>query len=685
MKKFVFVFLFSAISLLSFSQWYWVNPKPTGNHLSDVFFVNSSVGYVVGGKGTIMKTQDGGETWNVIPPVMYRNFRFVWFCSTDTGYVTSDSGTLFKTTNGGYSWSQLQTGTTDEINDICFIDEQTGFIATDNGKLLKTSNGGVTWQIKISANWEITSVSFANESRGIATSRAGKYYLTNDGGNSWTGRTSPMETHLWNATYSDDNHCFVVGQGGDFMRSSDGGSSWEYFNCGALVDRMCFRDNLTGYALSSSEYLFIGSRLLYKTINGGSSWVPLGLDNLSAVCLKGNDTIVAVGTAGRLLTTADDGATYTNYNASVSYDDFSDIHFPGADTGYATGFFGDIVKTVDAGENWELLPHGPYQYLNSVNFTDNNKGFVTADSSVYMTTDGGLNWNRIFSSPRCMHMTDIFFVDHNTGFVIGEANGVIYRTDDGGITWNLIYEFSYESPSSIYFLDKDTGFVAFYSSVMKTTDGGQNWSITEIDNECIFLDMFFVNSQTGFVTGSCNNLRIYKTSDGGLTWTPYNFPGYNTGKSIYFIDEDKGFLGASGDGFFQTSDGGETWISIEYIPGYTNAIWFTDINTGIIAGNHGKIMKTTNSGTVSVISAEKPASSYTLSPNPADSDLLIHCNSNNTQTTYFALYTMNGKCLLTDSFTGQTVKLSLSEYPSGIYFVRIGTNKGVEVRKVVKI
>lgn len=685
MKKLLFVILFSTNSLLSFSQWYWVNPKPTGNHLSDVFFVNSLVGYVVGGKGTVIKTQDGGETWNAIPPVMYTNFRFVWFCSEDTGYVASYGGTMFKTTNGGYSWIQLQTGTTAEIKDICFIDEQTGFIATDDGKLLKTSNGGVTWQIKISANWEITSVSFANESRGIATSRAGKYYLTNDGGNSWIGRTSPMETHFWNATYSDDNHCFVAGQGGDFMRSSNGGNTWEYFNCGTSLDRMSFRDNQTGYALSSSEYLVLGSRFLYKTINGGSSWFPLGLDNLSAVCLKGNDTIVAVGTAGRLLVTADDGATYTNYNKSISYDNFSDIHFPSADTGYATGYLGDIVKTVDAGESWELLPHGPFQYLHSVSFTDNNRGFVTADSSVYLTTDGGLTWNRIFSSHYCMHLTDIIFVDQYTGFVIGESNGGIYRTDHGGFTWNLIYEFSYESPRSIYFLDKDTGFVALSSSVMRTTDGGQNWSITEIENECIFLDMYFVNSQTGFITGSCNGSKIYKTTDGGITWTPYSFSDYRTGISIFFIDEDNGFLGAGSDGFFQTNDGGETWISIDYIPGYTNAIWFTDLNTGIIAGADGKIMKTTNSGTVSVISPEKPISSYTLSPNPANCGLLINCNCNNNQTTYISLFTINGKCLMTDSFNGHSIKLSLCDYPSGIYFVRIETNTGVEVKKLIKI
>lgn len=685
MNKFVLIILFSAISLLSFSQWNWVNPTPTGNHLRDVFFVNSSVGYVVGGKGTIMKTQDGGETWDVIPPAMYRNFSFVWFCNEDTGYVSSDSGTLFKTTNGGLDWNQLQTGTLEEINDIFFIDEQTGFIATDDGKLLKTSNGGDTWQIKIAANWEITSVTFANESKGIATSKAGKYYLTNDGGNSWTGKTSPMGTHLWNATYSGDNHCFVAGQGGDFMRSSDGGNSWEYFNCGTSLDHMSFRDNLTGYALSSSEYLFIGSRFLYKTINGGSTWVPLGLNNLSAVCLKGNDTIFAVGTAGRLLMTANDGTTYTNYNASSSYDNFSDIHFPSANTGYITGYLGDIVKTVDAGENWELLPHGPFQYLNSVYFTDNNRGFVTADSSVYLTIDGGLNWNKIFSSPLSMHMTDVFFVDKYTGFVIGEANGVIYRTDHGGFIWNLIYEFSYESPRSIFFLDKNTGFVALSSSVMKTTDGGQSWSTTEIDNECIFLDIFFVNSQTGFITGSCKGSKIYKTTDGGITWTPYSFSDYKTGMSIFFIDEDNGFLGAGSEGFYQTNDGGETWKSIDYIPGYTNAIWFTDMNTGFLAGADGKIMKTTNSGTVSVISPEKPASYIALSPNPANSDLLIHCNNNIIQTMYISLYNMNGKCLFTDSFNVHTVKLSLSNYPSGIYYIQIKTNKGVEINKLVKI
>lgn len=44
-------------------QWYWQNPYPQSNSLLAARFINVDTGWVVGDAGTILRTNDGGQTW----------------------------------------------------------------------------------------------------------------------------------------------------------------------------------------------------------------------------------------------------------------------------------------------------------------------------------------------------------------------------------------------------------------------------------------------------------------------------------------------------------------------------------------------------------------------------------------------------------------------------------------------
>ena len=45
-------------------QWRWQNPLPEGNNLRDATLVNANTGTLVGDYGTIVRTTDGGQTWD---------------------------------------------------------------------------------------------------------------------------------------------------------------------------------------------------------------------------------------------------------------------------------------------------------------------------------------------------------------------------------------------------------------------------------------------------------------------------------------------------------------------------------------------------------------------------------------------------------------------------------------------
>ena len=46
----------------------WINQaSPTNEDLHSVFFVNDSKGWITGLNGTVLKTTDGGTTWDIKP------------------------------------------------------------------------------------------------------------------------------------------------------------------------------------------------------------------------------------------------------------------------------------------------------------------------------------------------------------------------------------------------------------------------------------------------------------------------------------------------------------------------------------------------------------------------------------------------------------------------------------------
>ncbi len=114
----------------------------------------------------------------------------------------------------------------------------------------------------------------------------------------------------------------------------------------------------------------------------------------------------------------------------------------------------------------------------------------------------------------------------------------------------------------------------------KSTDILDGWEISKItyDNPLIFADMFFVNSEVGFVVGNnekANNIEalFYKTIDSGKSWKKQALMGPTTFAdsvhvlgSVYFHNEQIGFIGGrkrrGGGLLLKTHDGGDTWNEI---------------------------------------------------------------------------------------------------------------------------
>ena len=68
MKKIIFSFaviILYSLTALAQEGWFWQNPLPQGNDLNDVWVLNQDIIFAVGDKGTLLKSTNAGEAWEV--------------------------------------------------------------------------------------------------------------------------------------------------------------------------------------------------------------------------------------------------------------------------------------------------------------------------------------------------------------------------------------------------------------------------------------------------------------------------------------------------------------------------------------------------------------------------------------------------------------------------------------------
>ena len=133
-------------------------------------------------------------------------------------------------------------------------------------------------------------------------------------------------------------------------------------------------------------------------------------------------------------------------------------------------------------------------------------------------------WDVIHASGNNGGHRDLYFLNNDTGFVIGNnpTGSYVLRTHDGGTEWDSLWYDNHQF-KTIYFPSADTGYVAcFYFNtvaVMRTINGGDSWQrVADSLGYAISVPyaISFFDNNTGIIT-----LQGWaaKTVDAGITWT----------------------------------------------------------------------------------------------------------------------------------------------------------------------
>lgn len=159
---------------------------PKEFRINKIFFVNSDIGWltakrdfptyysegVAGFRGILMKTVDGGRTWQekilkentLIEGISFTDENNGWLIgATFNKALANPKMLILKSNNGGESWEDISSalntllaredGFLNEVPvDIKFFAPQSILILTNRGKVFETSNSGKSWNFKVDIN-----------------------------------------------------------------------------------------------------------------------------------------------------------------------------------------------------------------------------------------------------------------------------------------------------------------------------------------------------------------------------------------------------------------------------------------------------------------------------------------------------------------------------------------------------
>jgi photosystem II stability/assembly factor-like uncharacterized protein len=289
-----------------------------------------------------------------------------------------------------------------------------------------------------------------------------------------------------------------------------------------------------------------------------------------------------------------------NVIATLSGKTLSDIWFTSVSRGFTLG--DKIYQTLDGGMSWAEIQNtsGINNFLNLF-FVNTRFGFAQGASQLATTFDGGQSWT-VKKLPTTSGLT-IFFADSSEGFIGDENGGGLIKTNDAGNTWvNNFNDGGMPQGYYPYFINSDTGFVATGSGKLAaTSDGGLTWQIRTTylpvnQNPKTYNQLFFLDRNNGFY--ACPS-GIMKTVDGGQSWQNVLLDSIdgtfiNTVNVIRFVDANTGYYKGL-TAIYKSSDGGQSWsLNCKLGSDHFIGMYILDTHTGWACTDKGRILRIQN-------------------------------------------------------------------------------------------
>ena len=262
-----------------------------------------------------------------------KDLNTVYFADSKRGWVGGDDGVVLRTEDGGGTWQQQPSGVSEGVNDIHFRGKEDGYLLAAN-RVLATEDGGRTWRPAArfapsdfgGATPELYSVRFTSKKRGwiVGSVSRGERVLdslllrSDDGGASWVRASAPVKVELLHLDFRGERRGWIVGDRGTILHTADGGETWrqQRVSTTATLYHVDFEDDETGWAVGERSTIL-------RTTDGGATWLPVEVPaigpraTLLSVAFANKEDGWIVGRGGLILRSSDGGRTWVRQESGT--------------------------------------------------------------------------------------------------------------------------------------------------------------------------------------------------------------------------------------------------------------------------------------------------------------------------------------------------------------------------------
>ena len=252
--------------------------------------------------------------------------------------AVGERGHILYSDDSGRNWIQARVPTRQLLTAVTFVDEQYGWAVGHDALILATQDGGATWSRQfddLERESPLLDVWFRDRQYGLAVGAYGALLETRNGGRTWDDVSERLDNedgqHLNGVAAVKQAGLIIVGEQGALFRSADWGQTWERLESpyeGSLFGALgtARNDTLLIYGLRGN---------LYRSADFGDSWRAVSLRDaggelmfgLNGGTLEPDGTLVLVGHGGSILSSVDDGRSFSVFNrpdrqslSAVAYD-----------------------------------------------------------------------------------------------------------------------------------------------------------------------------------------------------------------------------------------------------------------------------------------------------------------------------------------------------------------------------
>lgn len=427
--------------------------SPTSNLLNRVAFLEDGrTGWAVGFGGTILYTQDAGETWAAQPSGSFAELfglhlvsaREVW-TSGAGGY-----GTVLVTRDGGASWRRVETNTDRRRLDVFRASERTLFTAGDAGMVQRSDDGGTTWTTLRHQNTDkgpyvLTRMLVLSPERVLVTGGNGSVYQTYDGGATWVLDVTESNLTLNALAVTPDGFAVAVGNNGYAYRTNikmpeqatepepiveDRPTPAQTgFPVGTEVLSLLVSDEGTTLASTFQYGLFRLEGVEWSEANVGMPSRQVWA--LKAVQREGREVLLAGTWDSGLFLSRDQGRTWDVVDGPGAF--AIALATTPAGTACAVDYLGQVFCSEDLGDTWRLIGTIP-NVSGPTGLLVLEEALLVSDfTGIRISRDGGQTWDFADGVPFGTRVEDLAYTQDGRLFAASRTG--LFRSEDGGTSW----------------------------------------------------------------------------------------------------------------------------------------------------------------------------------------------------------------------------------------------------------